>query len=178
MASTSPGDRRFDDGTAGVNVGSAILAGFVGTLAITALMYGGPVMGFPRMDIATMLGTMFVADMNTAFWLGMGIHFMMGSVILALIYAAIYRFLPGEPWLRGAIWGFVLWIMAQAVVMPMMGVIHPMIASGQMPTPGFFSLNMGIMAPIGSLIGHLVYGAILGALYGRAEPVVEHRAST
>jgi len=38
-----------------------------------------------------------------------------------------------------------------------------------MPAPGFLMLRLGMMAPIGSLIGHLIYGAILGAISGRRE---------
>lgn len=171
-------DVGMDERGVGINVGKALVGGFVGTVLITALMYGGPLMGFPRMDIATMLGTMVVADPGPAFWVGMLIHFMMGTVILALAYAALYRFLPGPPWARGAIWGLVFWVLAMAVVMPMMSVIHPMVATSRMPAPGFFSLNMGVLAPIGSLIGHLIYGVVLGAIYGQPEPVREARSMT
>ena len=46
---------------------------------------------------------------------------------------------------------------AQVMVMPMMG-------------GGFFSMAMGgMMAAGGSLIGHLLYGSILGAIAGAPE---------
>ncbi|MBI2954864.1 MAG: hypothetical protein HYY30_11160 [Chloroflexi bacterium] len=152
----------------GVNIVRALLAGFVGTVAITILMYAGPVMGFPRMDIATMLGTMFVSDPSAAFIPGLMMHFMIG-LILALGYAFLFAsWLPGRPWVRGALYGLVPFLMANAIVMPMMGLIHPMVLSGMMPAPGFFLVGMGtVMAPIGSLIGHLVYGAVVGAIYGQ-----------
>ncbi len=152
----------------GVNVVRALLAGLIGTVAITILMYAGPVMGFPRMDIATMLGTMFVSDPSAAFIPGMVMHFMIG-VILALGYAFLFAgWLPGHPWMRGALYGLVPFLMANAIVMPMMGLIHPMVLSGMMPAPGFFLVGMGtVMAPIGRLLGHLVYGAVVGAIYGQ-----------
>lgn len=58
----------------------------------------------------------------------------------------------------------------------MMGSIHPMVKSGMMTAPGFLMLNLGPMAPMGSLIGHLLYGALLGKLADKK--VLEHRLPT
>ena len=59
------------------------------------------------------------------------------------------------------------WLLAMLVVMPMMGLVHPLVLAGIMPSPGFFLAGMGtILAPLGSLMGHLVYGAVVGAVYG------------
>ncbi len=142
-----------------------LLAGFAATVAMTALMYMAPMMGMPKMDIATMLGTMILASPGPAFWVGMMIHFMMGTVLFPAIYGfALQPSSNGTG--RGVAFGLVLWAAANLMVMPMMGVIHPMVKSGMMPAPGFLMLNLGIMAPVGSLIGHLVYGALLGKLAG------------
>ncbi len=142
--------------------GRAVVAGFVATLVMTMLMYGAPMMGMPKMDIAAMLGSMLGQGMPAAgtgaWWLGMIIHFINGTIIFPLIYAyALYSVLPDAPWLKGATWGVILWAIAQAVVMPMMGM-------------GFFSSGapQPMMAVVGSLIGHLVYGGILSAVTGRA----------
>ncbi len=154
----------------GVDILPAVLAGFIGTVAMTLLMYGGPIMGFPSMDIATMLGTMFVADPAAAFLPGLAIHFTIG-LALAVGYAVLFaRVLPGTPWLRGALYALVPWLTAMVAVMPMMALVHPMVLAGAMPAPGFFLTAMGtILAPLGSLMGHLVYGAVVGAVYGRRE---------
>jgi uncharacterized membrane protein YagU involved in acid resistance len=80
-------------------------------------------------------------------WLG---HVMVG-IVLALIYAAVAGWLPGDPWLRGALYGVAPWLVAQLMVIPMMG----------MP---LFSGSIVLAA--GSLIGHLVYGTVVGATYG------------
>jgi uncharacterized membrane protein YagU involved in acid resistance len=135
------------------NVGRSILGGFVGTLAITLLMYkGAPMMGLPKMDIAAMLGQILGG------WTpGMMMHLANGIVIFPLIYAfVLFPRLPGAPALRGISWGVVLWMMAQLVVMPMMGA-------------GVFGLKMsGMISAFGSLIGHIVYGALLGWIGGHA----------
>jgi hypothetical protein len=145
-----------------------IIAGFVATSVMTMIMYSAPMLGLPRMDVAGMLGSLFngmVAPpmLSGLWWLGMAIHFVDGSIIFPLIYAyAVYGWLSGSPWVRGTTWGIILWALSQAVVMPVMGA-------------GFFSSNTpapGLMM-LGSLLGHLIYGAILGSLAG---PQPERRA--
>lgn len=147
--------------------GWALLGGFLGTLAFTVLMFASPMMGLPPMDLPTLLGTMFTTNMSLAFIIGLAMHFFIGSMILALVYSFfVANALPGPSWLRGVVYGVGVWFVAMAVVMPMIGAIHPLVAAGMMPAPGFFVSSMGPMAAVGSLIGHLVYGAILGAVAG------------
>ncbi len=141
-------------------------AGFVGTAAMTALMYSAPMMGMPKMDIGTMLGTMFLASPGPAFWLGIMIHLMMGTLLFPALYGFALQPSGSGGTGRGVALGLALWAAANLMVMPMMGALHPMVKSGMMTAPGFLMLNLGIMAPMGSLIGHLLYGALLGKLAG------------
>jgi Family of unknown function (DUF6789) len=137
----------------------AAVGGFVGTLVMTLMMYVvAPMMGL-HMDIAAMLGSM-LGGSRTA---GMMMHFVNGLVIFPAIYVyALYAHLPGPPALRGTMWSVVLWLIAQTVVMPMMGA-------------GVFSSAMGgAMAAMGSLIGHLLYGSLLGVIASAPEPRVAH----
>src|SRR5260370_35062567 len=113
---------------------------------------GAHLMGLPKMDIAGMLGTILGG------WsMGMVMHFINGTIIFPLIYAYfLFGKLPGSPYLKGIIWGVSLWVLAQLVVMPMMGA-------------GIFGLKMaGMMSAVGSLVGHAVYGALLGWIGGGA----------
>src|SRR5919204_1262931 len=116
----------------------AALGGFVGTVAMTVMMYVvAPMMGL-HMDIAAMLGSMLGGS-----WIaGLMMHFVNGSVIFPAVYTyALYAHLPGSPTIRGTVWGIVLWLLAQTMVMPMMGA-------------GLFSSAMsGAMAAMRSLIG-------------------------
>ncbi|MFN4218830.1 MAG: DUF6789 family protein [Candidatus Bipolaricaulia bacterium] len=133
-----------------VNWGRAVLAGLVGTAVMTIVaMMAGPMMGI-EMNVPKMLS----GFMNVPIVTGWLVHFMIGT-ILALIYAAfVIDLLPGAPWLRGALYGLAPFLLAQIAVMPMMGM-------------GFFTINAPntIMLVMGSLIGHLVYGAVVGAIY-------------
>ncbi len=153
------------------------LAGFAATAAMTVLMYVAPMMGMPKMDIATMLGTMFLASPGPAFWLGMIIHLMMGTVLFPAVYRIALQPGTGGGTGKGVLFGLLLWAAANFMVMPMMGAIHPMVKNGMMPAPGFLMLNLGIMAPIGSLIGHLLYGVVLGKLAGPKTPQLQLRAA-
>ncbi len=138
----------------------ASLGGFAGTVAMTAMMYVvAPMMGL-HMDIAAMLGSMLGGS-----WIaGLMMHFINGSVIFPAIYGyALYAHLPGSPAIRGTVWGLALWLIAQTMVMPMMGA-------------GLFSSAIGgVMAAMGSLIAHSLYGSLLGVIASAPEPrVVRH----
>lgn len=138
-----------------LNLGRGLVAGVVGTAAITMLMLGAPRMGMPKMPIGDMLGS-FLHIGSAAGWV---MHVVIG-LVLALIYAGWFAIrLPGGPVLRGATYGFGVFLLAQLVVTPMMGA-------------GVFSGgNMPMIA--GSLMGHLVYGALVGAVYGGPAKVGE-----
>ena len=63
---------------------------------------------------------------------------------------------------RGTTWGVTLWLIGQTVVMPMMGARL------------FSSAMGGMMAAMGSLIGHIPYGSPLGVIARAPEPRVAH----
>lgn len=130
------------------NLLKAVGAGFAGTLAMTVVMLMAPRMGMPPMNIGNMLGS--VMGGNVA--LGWAAHFMIG-VFLAVVYVVLFAArLPGPALVRGVLYSLAPWLMAQLVVMPMMGM-------------GLFSGSLAMAA--GSMLGHVVYGAVLGAVYGQ-----------
>jgi uncharacterized membrane protein YagU involved in acid resistance len=135
----------------------AAIAGIAGTRAMTVVgRWIAPVMGIPRMNPAEMLAW----AMGGMLALGWVAHFMIGT-ILAIIYAMVADKILGPPAARGAIYSVAPFLVAQIVVMPMMG----------MP---LFS-GSAIMA-MGSLIGHLIYGGVVGAVYGPVPAGVEARS--
>jgi uncharacterized membrane protein YagU involved in acid resistance len=137
------------------NIRKAIAGGFIGTVMFTLMMrFVASMMGV-RMDIVAKLGEMTHTGMAG----GLFLHFLNGTVIFPLIYVyLLYRLLPGAPWQKGLLWGVILWLGVEIVMMPMMG-------------SGIFSMETGGMkAVIAALMGHLVYGAILGAIAGAPAP--------
>ena len=137
------------------NIRKTIAGGFIGTVMFTLMMrVVAPMMGV-RMDIVAKLGEMTHTGMAG----GLFMHFLNGTVIFPLIYVyLLYRLLPGAPWQKGLLWGVILWLGVEIVMMPMMG-------------GGIFSMETGgVKAVIAALMGHLVYGAILGAIAGAPAP--------
>lgn len=134
-----------------------IAGGVVATVVMTAMMmWVAPMMTGMPMDIAAMIGAM----LGNSYTLGMLMHLMLGIVVFPLVYVfVLYDNLPGAPVVKGVIWGLILWAMAAIVVMPMAG-------------GGFLMSNIGgMMALMASLIGHVVYGGLLGGIAGGAEEV-------
>ena len=131
-----------------MNLRRSILAGLAATAAMTMLMLGAPLMGVPNMLIGDMLGA-FLHIGSAAGW---GMHLIIG-LVLASIYATWFAArLPGGPVVRGLVYGLGVFVMAQVLVSPMMG--GGVFSGGNVPMIS------------GSLLGHLVYGALVGGLYG------------
>jgi uncharacterized membrane protein YagU involved in acid resistance len=133
------------------NLPKAIGAGIVGTIAMTMMTMVAPMMGMPEMNIPKMLSDF----MGMPAILGWAAHFMIGTTF-GLVYVYIFLSkLPGHQIFKGTIFGLFPWLLAQIMVNPMMGA-------------GIFALNTPapLMMVMGSLIGHLVYGTVLGAVYG------------
>ncbi len=135
-----------------INFARALVAGIVGTVVMSLLVVAGPMMGL-RMAGPWELLASFMKLPVAVGWIA---HFMIG-VVLAIIYAAVAASrLPGSPWLRGALFAIAPWLVAQVMLMPMMGA-------------GLFGGSA--LVALGSLMGHLVYGGSLGATYRPATAI-------
>ena len=137
-----------------MNVKRATAAGAIGTAVITALWQVEPAIGLPRIAVGHMLSTFMavsVAHLNVGIAGGWIVHFIVG-ILLALLYASVFaERLPGSPAWRGTTYGLFVFVLAQVVFMPLVG-------------GGFFSRG-DVELLIGSLIGHLAYGVVVGWIY-------------
>ena len=140
----------------------AALAGLAATTAMTLFTYMTPLMGI-QMNIPVMLAGTF----GTPFIIGWLMHYMIGT-ILAINYAALFlpRFGGSNLVKAGVLFSIIPWLMAQIIVMPMMAIMN-----GANYSAGFFSGS--IMMALASLMGHLLYGVVLGLIYkpGTAENI-------
>lgn len=136
------------------SIKSALTAGLIATAAMTAFTFMAPLMGF-EMDIPKMLAN----TMGAPIIIGWIVHFMVGE-ILAINFAVIFLQTTNKTsdLKSGALFGLIPWFIAQVMVMPMMSVM-----SGGSYSAGLFSGS--IMIAMASLVGHLIYGAILGGIY-------------
>lgn len=130
---------------------TVLKGGSIATAAMTVVMLLAPMMGMPKMAI----GNMLAGFMHLPVALGWVAHFLIGIVIAGGYVVIVRAMLPGAAVMKGLIYSLIPFLLAQLMVMPMMGA-------------GFFSSasSAPMMMVIGSLIGHLVYGAVLGAVAG------------
>ena len=138
-----------------MNVVRAAVAGLVGTAAMTALLLVEPSIGLPKIAMGQVLSTslgLTTAHLTIGPGLGWGLHFVIGMV-LGVVYAAAFdRRLPGPSVVRGMLYGAGVFVVAQVAFMPLVG-------------GGLFSRgDMELLA--GSLLGHLLYGGVIGWSYG------------
>jgi len=155
-----------------MNLPSILLWGLVATAVLTTLMAGSQRLGYTRMSLPFLLGTMMTPNRDRAMLVGLLVH-MMNGWVFALLYALAFESWHQAAWWPGAGIGLVHGLFVLAVGMPIVPAMHPRMVSeyfGPTPNrrlqpPGFLALNYGHRTPIVALASHLVYGAILGAFY-------------
>lgn len=145
-----------------MHTGRAVAAGAIGTGVLSALWLVEPSLGLPTIAVGQILSTFMsvsVAQLGVGVAGGWIIHLLFG-ILLALIYGRlIVRMLPTRPWVSGAIYGAAVFVVAQTLFMPLVG--------GGLFSRGDFGLLLG------SLLGHLAYGIVVGWIYGLPYAAVE-----
>ena len=132
-------------------IGRGIAAGFAATFVLSVIMLMKRSMGLmPELDPVAMISAMAGASSPVVGWIG---HFVIGSIFWGGGFAIVSPYLPGPYRLRGAIFAVGAWLIMMLVVMPMAGA-------------GSFGLGLGIMAPVVTLALHVVFGLVLGGIYG------------
>lgn len=137
------------------NLKDGFLAGLIATAVLSVLMVAKAMMGLmPGLDIVVMLSVMMGAPVILG-WLA---HFMIGTLAWGGGFAVLYDTIPGGTAItKGIVFGVGALLAMMIVVMPMAGA-------------GLFGMNFGIMAPMMTLVLHIAFGAVLGAVYGARVP--------
>lgn len=130
-----------------------MIAGFVATVVLSGMMLMKTALGLmPQLDVIAMLSRMLGAPDAPA--VGWAAHFLIGSLLWGGLFGWLADRLPGASyWIRGMVLGVAAWVLMMVLVMPMAGA-------------GLFAVGLGIMAPIATLVLHLVFGAVLGGVFG------------
>lgn len=137
-----------------------IAAGLGATIALSILMMAKGMMGLmPELNVIAMLGNMAQDMMNIGgMAVGWALHFMIGAVIFGALFHQFNDKLPGDSQVKkGLVFGVGAWLVMMVGVMPMAGA-------------GMFGMALGMMAPVMTLMLHLIYGAVLGFAYNRLAP--------
>ena len=140
------------------HIGKGIVAGFIATVVLSALMIMKGMMGvMPDLNAIKMLTGMAhhaIATPATPL-VGWLLHFMIGTLGWGYLFALAFKYLPTRSAaVKGGLFGTAAWLLMMVMVMPMAGA-------------GLFGLHLGIGAPIATLMLHWIYGAVLGATYGK-----------
>lgn len=148
----------------------ALVGGVVGTIVLTSGLRVAQELGVTRMDIPLLLGTIFTDRRDRASVIGYVIHFFNG-LVFALAYYGIFRAVGHAGWLFGAALGIVHAALAGgALLTVLLPAVHPRMGTpwtdaAETPlleAPGFLLLNYGRRTLIWTLLGHIVFGAIVG----------------
>lgn len=123
-------------------------------MAMLLLIYGGPLLRLPRIDVVSMLGGLAAPNKQDAVTLGGAIHFTMG-VFFAIVYAGLWSLGIGSPvWWWGLIFGTIhglLIILILAVVMRRYSLLAQPFTEPR------------VMLAI--VLNHMVYGLVVAFVY-------------
>jgi len=128
-----------------------IIAGFIATVVISAIFVAFNAMGvLPELDIVHHIDQLGSVQRGAA-WVD---HFIVGTLLWGPIFTAFdSMMLEGWPrWQKGLIFGLIAWLLMMLIFMPVVG-------------GGLFGWRLGLVAPIGMLGLHVVYGLVLGVVF-------------
>ena len=137
-----------------VSIRDAIIAGSTGRMAMILLIYGGPLLRLPRIDVVGLLGSVAAPNKESAITLGGAIHFALG-IFFALIYAALWSLGVGSAtWWWGILFGGVHGIVV---------ILLLLVAMRRYPQLSTHFSTPAVMAAI--LLNHMVYGLVVAVVY-------------
>jgi hypothetical protein len=151
---------------------SWLVWGFASTVLLTTILAGCQGLGFTRMNIPYLLGTIFTPNRDRAKIYGIVLHLLNGW-IFSLVYVASFHAADAFRWWFGLAVGLVHGAFVLVVALPALPGMHPRMASEihgptvvrQLEPPGFLGWIFGIQTPISVILAHAVFGAVLGGFY-------------
>jgi len=137
-----------------IHIRDAIIAGSTGRMAMLLLIYGGPIIGLPRIDVVSTLGSLAAPNKQDAVTLGGAMHFTMG-ILFAIIYAALWSVGIGSPtWWWGLIFGAIHGILVILLLLVVMRKFP------QQP-----ELFNGLPMMVAIMLNHMVFGLVVALVY-------------
>ena len=136
-----------------MNIKAGIISGFVATIALSIIMVVKTKMGvMPELNAIKMLAGM----MGSSLVMGWVAHFIIGTLVWGILFALLVNKLPGGVISSAILFSIVAWLIMMIGPMPMAG-------------EGLFGLNIGMMAPVATLMLHIIWGVVLGLVYKRVD---------
>ncbi len=148
----------------------AVAGGLIGTLVLSTTLRGAGELGYTRMDLPFLLGTMVTSRRIRAKAWGFALHLAMG-VGFAVAYAAIFKALGRSGWFLGGTLGALHGVFSGTILVNvLLPIVHPRMGTPDssaretplIEPPGFLMLNYGRGTAVVSLLAHIAYGVIVG----------------
>lgn len=140
----------------GENITKGLAAGFAATIVLSPLMVVKKMAGLvTELDVFVAAAQFMGGWAPSVVWIA---HFAIGTLAWGGLFAVLDPYLPGDRyWVRGIVFGVGAWLLLMTFVMPVAGV-------------GLFGMQIGWLAPVVTLGTHVVFGAVLGGVYGAQRP--------
>ena len=140
----------------GVIKGTA--AGGIATAVLSVVMLLISATGFkPQLELTRMLLTL-LDEPPSLYALGWALHIIVGSVVLGGFFSYIEPRLGADTHTKsGVLYGIVTWLIVMLVFLPAAGA-------------GYFGFQLSVFAPLVTLGLHVLYGGVLGWVYGKLSP--------
>jgi hypothetical protein len=138
-------------------MGYGLMAGLAATLVLSLLELTKGML--PQLETIRFLENVAVATANVtvlpvlpmAGWLW---HFIIGTLWWGGLFGFMLPLLPGRRvWIKGAVFGVIAGLLVLLMVMPLAGA-------------GYFGMHLSWLDPLVSMVYHVIYGVVLGAVYG------------
>jgi uncharacterized membrane protein YagU involved in acid resistance len=138
-----------------LNIVACLVAGALGTGAMTFVLFVPTWMGWGRIDVVRAVGSFVSHDRDHALWPGLALHFSIG-ILFAFVYWGVLaavglplNVLTGIH--MGAIHGIVIMLLVAIAILEH----HPLQQYR----------DRGPMTGVAQVLGHVVYGGVVGAVY-------------
>jgi hypothetical protein len=149
----------------------SLAGGLVGTIVLTSGLRVSQEVGWTRMDLPLLLGTIFSDDRSRASVVGYALHFVNG-LIFSAGYAGIFYAVGRAGWDLGLALGAAHALFGGGgLVTVLLPAVHPRMGTHWtdaeetplLEAPGFLLHNYGRATAVVTVLTHLAYGTIVGA---------------
>ena len=152
-----------------MTVWGALAGGAIGSVVLESGVRIAAELGWTRVDLPFLLGTIFTERRRWAVVAGYALHFVNG-LVFSLMYAGVFAAVGHAGWLFGLALGAVQAVGVGVVVDVLLPAIHPRMGTPWsdaeetplLEPPGFLLMNYGRNTVIITSLLHLAFGTIVG----------------
>lgn len=144
---------------------ATIWSGFVASVLAACVFWLFRTFNLTLFNPTTQLGCLFHDEPRgpVTETVGLAVYLVLGVTLVAAVYGVLMRVLGGAGWDAGVVVGAVHGVLTVAAL-PVLGKASRCVRNGRIPHPGRLGLQWGASTPAVVVLGHMVYGGVLGAV--------------